>query len=207
MGTDETGLRERKKARTRADLTEAALRQFTQRGFDETTIEDIVDACEVSPRTFFRYFDSKEDVVIGFYDDLGEELQELVAARPADESPFAATRNALESFAAMYQERRARVCAVSQLAFATAPIRARLLDKHARWENGLTRVLAERLEVDANTDPRPRLVAAVSLAAFSTAVKAWVADGGRGDLSTLVSSNLRAVEGGLDLDKAPPPSV
>jgi AcrR family transcriptional regulator len=197
MGTDETGLRERKKARTRADLTEAALRQFTQRGFDETTIEDIVDACEVSPRTFFRYFDSKEDVVIGFYDDLGEELQELIAARPADESPFAA----------MYQERRARVCAVSQLAFATAPIRARLLDKHARWENGLTRVLAERLEVDADTDPRPRLVAAVSLAAFSTAVKAWVADGGRGNLSKLVSSNLRAVEVGLDLDKAPPPSV
>jgi AcrR family transcriptional regulator len=198
MTTEQTGLRERKKARTRADLTEAALRQFTERGFDETTIEDIVEACEVSPRTFFRYFDSKEDVVIGFYDDLGEELRELVAARPAEESPFAATREGFESFAEIYQERRTRVCAVSQLAYATPPIRARLLDKHARWENGLTRVLAERLDVDPDADPRPRLVAAVCLAAFSTAVKAWVADGGRGDLSSLVSSNLRAVERGLD---------
>jgi AcrR family transcriptional regulator len=203
MTTDQTGLRERKKARTRADLTEAALRQFTERGFDETTIEDIVDACDVSPRTFFRYFDSKEDVVIGFYDDLGEELQDLVAGRPADESPFEATRNALEAFARIYQERRTRVCAVSQLAYATPPIRARLLDKHARWENGLTRVLAERLDVDPDADPRPRLVAAVCLAAFSTAVKAWVADGGGGDLSVLASSNLRAVERGLDQAAAP----
>jgi AcrR family transcriptional regulator len=197
MDTDQTGLRERKKARTRAELTEAALRQFTQRGFDETTIDDIVDACEVSPRTFFRYFDSKEDVVIGFYDDLGDELIELVGDRPADEPPFEAARRALESFAGVYQERRARVCEVSRLAYATPPIRARLLDKHARWENGLTRVLARRMGVDHDIDPHPRLVAAVTLAAFSTAVKAWVAEGGRGELAPLVSANLQAVENGL----------
>jgi AcrR family transcriptional regulator len=198
MNADRAGLRERKKARTRTELTEVALQRFTEHGFDETTIEDIVGEVDVSPRTFFRYFDSKEDVVIGFFDDLGEELVDLVSHRPAEDSPFAATRDALESFADLYQERRTRVCAVSRLAHETAAIRAHLLDKHARWENGLTRALAQRMNVDPERDPRPRLIAAVCLAAFSTAVKAWVAEGGRRDLSALVSANLEAVEGGLD---------
>jgi AcrR family transcriptional regulator len=201
--TPPPGLRERKKARTRTELTDAALRQFTEAGFEQTTIEDIVGEVDVSPRTFFRYFDSKEDVVIGFYDDLGEELVDLVAERPADEPPFTALRRALESFATIYEERRTRVCAVSQLAYETAPIRARLLDKHARWENGLARALAQRMDVDPELDPRPRLIAAVSLAAFSTAAKAWAATGGSTDLAESVSANLEAVEGGLD--RATPP--
>ena len=81
------GLRERKKERTRAELTDAAFRLFEERGFDETTVEDIVEQVEVSPRTFFRYFDSKEDVVIGFFDDLGLELRGMVEARPRTSRP------------------------------------------------------------------------------------------------------------------------
>src|SRR6266480_4318131 len=91
------GLRERKKLRTREQLTDAAFRLFTERGFDATTIEDIVEQVEVSPRTFFRYFDSKEDVVIGFFDDMGLELRAMLEARPAEEPPFTAARNALGS--------------------------------------------------------------------------------------------------------------
>ena len=147
------GLRERKKLRTRAELSDAAFRLFAERGFDETTIEDIVEQVEVSPRTFFRYFDSKEDVVIGFFDDMGLELRAMLAERPPDEPPFTALRGALGSLIDLYEEQADRVMAAKRLAHDTPAIRARLLDKHARWENGVTEELSARLGVDPCRGP------------------------------------------------------
>ena len=190
------GLRERKKERTRAELTDAAFRLFEERGFDETTVEDIVEQVEVSPRTFFRYFDSKEDVVIGFFDDLGLELRGMVEARPPDEPPFRALRAALGSLVDVYEERADRVIAAKRLALETPAIRARLLDKHARWENWVTEVLAERQGTD--DDRGPRLIAAVGLAAYSTAVGSWCAKDGKQDLHSLVDEALAEVERGFD---------
>ena len=77
----ETGLRERKKARTRADLARHALRLFRDRGYAATTVDDIAAAAEVSRSTFFRYFPSKEDVV--FFDDVDPLTAEEFAAQPA----------------------------------------------------------------------------------------------------------------------------
>ena len=202
MDKTAVGLRERKKLRTRTQLTEAALRLFSERGFDATTIEDIVEEVEVSPRTFFRYFDSKEDVVIGFFDDLGEELRAMLAARPAEESPFTAVRRALGSLVELYTAQADRVVAAKRLAHETPAIRARLLDKHARWENGVAEDLAARLGADPDDDPRPRLMAAVALAAFSTAVTRWVDSNGREDLPALLHSLLEAVATGLDRSPA-----
>ncbi|HXF36974.1 MAG TPA: TetR family transcriptional regulator [Actinomycetota bacterium] len=205
MDDREPGLRERKKLRTRAQLTEAAIRLFSERGFDGTTIEDIVEEVEVSPRTFFRYFDSKEDVVIGFFDDLGEELRAMLASRPAEEPPFLAVRRALGSLIDVYTAQADRVLAAKRLAHGTPAIRARLLDKQARWENGVTEELAARLGVDPDHDPRPRLVAAVALAAFSAAVTRWVDGGGRDDLRRLLDQALETVAAGLDRLPAPAP--
>ena len=190
------GLRERKKERTRAELTDAAFRLFEERGFDETTVEDIAEQVEVSPRTFFRYFDSKEDVVIGFFDDLGLELRGMVEARPPDEPPFRALRAALGSLVDVYEERADRVIAAKRLALETPAIRALLLDKHARWENWVTDVLAERQGTD--DDRGPRLIAAVGLAAYSTAVGSWCTKGGKQDLHSLVDEALAEVERGFD---------
>ena len=183
------GLRERKKEKTRAQLTDAAFRLFGERGFDQTTIEDIVDEVEVSPRTFFRYFDSN--------DDIGLEHRGMLEARPEDEPPFVAVSEALRSLADMYIADEGRVVAAKRLSYETPSIRARLLDKHARWENGLTEALAQRLGVDSANDPRPRLIAAVSLAAFSTAVGDWCTTGARGDLHHRVDDALEAVGAGF----------
>jgi AcrR family transcriptional regulator len=191
------GLRERKKERTRAELTDAAFRLFVERGFDETTIEDIVEQVEVSPRTFFRYFDSKEDVVIGFFDDMGLELREMLAARPPQEPPFEALRGALGSLVDLYEERADRVTAAKRLAFETPAIRARLLDKHARWENWVTAELCTRSGLETEDDPQLRLIAAVGLAAYGTAVNGWCTTRGQ-DLHALVDRALAEVGKGFD---------
>ena len=80
------GLRERKKAKTRAAIQEVALRLFERQGYEATTIEQIAEAAEVSPSTFFRYFGSKEDVVV--YDALDPILIEAWRKQPRRLGPF-----------------------------------------------------------------------------------------------------------------------
>src|SRR5574337_1236534 len=88
------GLRERKKAKTRAAIQGHALRLFREQGYEATTVEQIAAAAEVSPSTFFRYFSTKEDVVL--YDDLDPLLIAAFAAQPAELSPIQAMRGALQ---------------------------------------------------------------------------------------------------------------
>jgi AcrR family transcriptional regulator len=90
--TSGEGLRERKKKRTRRALVEAALRLFDERGYDETTIADITTAADVSTRTFFSYFRSKDDVLFADTDERLELLWAGLAERAPDERPVDALR-------------------------------------------------------------------------------------------------------------------
>src|SRR5215216_1134024 len=88
------GLRERKKRKTRWAIQEHALRLFAEQGYEATTVEQIAEAAEVSPSTFFRYFKTKEDVVSeDRYDDL---IIAGIEAAPADLGPLATMRHALK---------------------------------------------------------------------------------------------------------------
>jgi AcrR family transcriptional regulator len=87
------GLRERKKVRTRASIRQHAMRLFREHGYEATTVEQIAAAAEVSPSTFFRYFPTKEDVVLA--DDLDPPMIAAFRAQPADLNPVAALRNAM----------------------------------------------------------------------------------------------------------------
>src|SRR6266536_5266554 len=89
------GLRERKKARTRATIQHHALRLFRKQGYDATTVEQIAEAAEISPSTFFRYFPTKEDVVL--LDDYDPLLVAAFKAQPPELSPIQAMRRAMRS--------------------------------------------------------------------------------------------------------------
>src|SRR5260221_13721428 len=89
---------ERKRQLVRDELTEAALKLLAFQGFEATTIDQLAAAAGASRRTFFRYFQSKEDVIIEFLDDLGRQLRAALPAQPASERPALAVRNPLRLF-------------------------------------------------------------------------------------------------------------
>ena len=136
------GLRERKKAKTRAAIREHALRLIQEQGYDATTVEQIAEAAEVSPSTFFRYFPTKEDVVL--QDDMDLLWIDAFRAQPPELSPIAAMRAALqEAFAAMSDADMAVLRQTMDLA-AIPAVRARMLDEFARTNQVLATAIAER---------------------------------------------------------------
>jgi AcrR family transcriptional regulator len=158
--------RERKKRQTRDALIEAALKLFEAKGYEHTAIHEITDAVDVSERTFFRYFASKEDLVLSFVRDLQEVLTEQLAARPPAEEPLMALRNAFR----LSVERLSMNSgighgpgypSVSKLIDSSPTLlAANLRFFHEKGEH-LARVLAEREGVDPATDLRPRVLVGV----------------------------------------------
>src|SRR6266498_2419189 len=92
MKRDPLPVRERTRRAVRDELTQLAKELFVEKGYDETTIDDLAAAAGMSKRTFFRYFASKEELVVGKYEVLGEQLAEDLAARPADEPLWVSLR-------------------------------------------------------------------------------------------------------------------
>ena len=141
--TTQASLRERKKARTRASLREHALRLFREQGYQATTVEQIAAAAEVSPSTFFRYFPTKEDLVL--QDDMDTRLLEAFAKQPSGLSPVAAVRAAMrEAWASFTPAEWAQIRESSQLTTHVPEIRARAMNEFARTINVIAEALAAR---------------------------------------------------------------
>ncbi len=151
------GLRERKKRQTREAVRLAAFRLFTENGYPNTTIEQIAEEADVSPRTFFRYFPNKAALLIP--DQLMEPIIDLFLAAPAELSPFAAYRYALEQvfggFAGTeWNEEMAR----QQLLYTLPEAAGALYNEYIHTIELITAALAERLDRPAD-DPLLRITA------------------------------------------------
>jgi AcrR family transcriptional regulator len=141
------GLRERKKARTRAALRHHAFRLFREQGYAETTVEQIAEAAEVSPSTFFRYFPTKEDVVLE--DDFDPIAIAKFEALPADMHPVAALRTAMrEAFAEAPPWLLEQWREQTRLTMSVPELRARALDDYLRSVRLAAELMAKRLGRD-----------------------------------------------------------
>ena len=137
------GLRERKKAKTRAAIRQHALRLFRERGYSATTVEQIAAAAEVSPATFFRYFPTKEDVVL--QDDMDLITLAEFQAQPADLGPIAAMRAASAAMAAgLSPADLARLRDTVELTMSVPEIRARAVDELTRTIEVMGEAIASR---------------------------------------------------------------
>jgi AcrR family transcriptional regulator len=136
-------LRERKKARTRASLREHALRLFREQGYQATTVEQIAAAAEVSPSTFFRYFPTKEDVVI--QDDMDARLFAAFERQPPGLAPVPAIRSALREVAASFSPAEwGQLREASELQLTVPEIRVRMLDDINRMIHAMSEIPAKR---------------------------------------------------------------
>lgn len=172
----EVGLRERKRQRTRAAIQAAGLELFARQGYEATTCEQIAAAAEVSPATFFRYFPTKEDVVLSDeYDDL---LLALLHDRPPAESPVLAARRSISAaLAAVYPTDVTVIRERLQLVLSVPALRARHYEQRRATEVLLAGELAGRMGT-APDDLETRVVAAAIVAAFVAALEEWSEDGG-----------------------------
>ncbi|MEU2419508.1 TetR family transcriptional regulator [Streptomyces sp. NPDC007851] len=172
-------LRERKKQRTRDALLRSALELFVAQGYEHTTVDEIAESVDVSQRTFFRYFASKEEVAF-FLPRLTEAY--YVAAlrrRPPEEAPLEALRAAvLDSFGSIEQAIERYVplelhMRAYKLIEATPVLHAAHLGRQSETEEEITRIVAEREGVDPDTDPRPRLLVALFGAVIRVTERHW----------------------------------
>jgi len=198
VGPSPQGLRERNKARTRQEIAAATLRLASERGLDHVTVEQIAAAADVAPRTFFRYFDSKEDALLADHSERLALLRETLRARPVDEGPLTAVRAAILEVVGDFEEQREPMLCKMELMQVNPGLRAHSLERMGDMERTLATALAERTGVDPERDLRPRLIAGAVVMAMRVAVEQWGERDGKGDLRDMVEQALDLLDGGLD---------
>lgn len=205
------GLRERKKLRTRAALTDAAVDLFYAKGYEAVTIDELAAAVDVSPRTFFRYFASKEDVVLSRGAELDDLVVDGLACRPADEPPLTALRAALFGMLPSAGDNVGvgRFLRAQHLINNTPALLAGNLRRMVATEARLTAEIARRQGVDPVTDLRPRVLVGVVYAALRVALLTLCAEPRRDldRLLDLVATSIDLATSGLPEQWGPDPSA
>jgi AcrR family transcriptional regulator len=176
---------ERKRQLVRDELGETALRMFAFQGFENTTIDEIAAAAGVSRRTFFRYFKSKEDVIVEVVGDTGEYIKEVLAGRPDGEPPLVALRHALDTANAAIVEHPEKSIALIRLMMNSPPLKARFLERM----DGLARELLPLLAARAGRPPddlRSCVLAVTALQLNSLVLIRWAEQDGAPDPAALL---------------------
>ncbi len=183
------GLRSRKKQKTRREIENAALELFADQGYEATTVDQIAERAEVSKATFFRYFGTKGEVILGDAGDQYSQLQKAIIERPPGEDDLSAVRIAIQNDWAHTLDaertlRQARAAGSSPL------LRGICSDLSMRWQAAISVALAQRHGLDA-PDRRCALVAITAFGVLSNGVNTWLRDGCSGDLGATIDQGFQ----------------
>ncbi|WP_327584892.1 TetR family transcriptional regulator [Nonomuraea sp. NBC_00507] len=161
------GLRERKKEKTRLAILDAALDLFLEQGYESTTVEQIAGVVDVSPRTFFRYFTSKDHLVLWFHDHGEEIMLETLESRPQDEPPFNALMHALRAVLSDMQgstpDESARFLKLRRILDENPRLIGQSVARAAQTERRLAELVAARRGADPDTDQLSHLIVAFAM--------------------------------------------
>jgi AcrR family transcriptional regulator len=172
--------RDRRTARTRQAIIDASRELIEEQGFAHTTVDQIAERADIAPRTFFRYFASKEAVLFAQFEEHRRLMLQEMADRPGDEHPFRSVVEGLVAFCAVVERERERfawafqVMREQELVVEQTILKAETCDRIAEF-------VAGRLGVDGNDDPRPHSWAMVAMTLFGNACKRALEPPGAGD--------------------------
>jgi AcrR family transcriptional regulator len=193
------GLRERKKIKTREAIRAATYGLIKEQGYDTTTIEQIAERAEVSPSTVFRYFPTKEDIVLtDEYDPL---MLEELRARPADEPWMDSVRHVMRmATEALMAEDPEVIRMRAHLAARVPAVRSRMVESMSETGRLLRTALAERSGLDPDS-LEVRVCAMSLVGGLMEANMTWAENGFKDDLATMLDRALDVLEHGLPTEK------
>ncbi|MFB2556792.1 TetR family transcriptional regulator [Herbiconiux liangxiaofengii] len=196
MSTEST-LWQRSRQAAYAEITRVAMRLFLDQGFDQTTIDQIASTAGISRRSFFRYFGTKEDIVLGDLASQGELMRDALEQVPSTVGPWEALRQALHTIEALDIEPGVTL-KIATMMYQTPSLRARSIEKHLQWQSLLVPDIRRRLGLAADdaSDPAPGAIVASAIACLDVAGELWVGGRGHGDLAAFYDRAVAAVRTG-----------
>ncbi|MFF4350202.1 TetR family transcriptional regulator [Streptomyces sp. NPDC001530] len=188
-------LRDRTRQAMRAEVSAVAFRLFAEQGFDKTTVDQIAAEAGLSRATFFRYFGTKDDVVLGHLEDVGRDIAARFAERPADERPWDSLRRAFDVVTEINADEPEKALAFVRMMSDTPSLKARHWEKQQAWQDLLVPEVSRRLGTDpaAAGDPRARALVASALACADAAMEAWTACDGTTPFAVLIDRAMDAL--------------
>ena len=196
MATEST-LWQRSREAAYAEITSIAMQLFLDQGFEQTTIDQIASSAGISRRSFFRYFGTKEDIVLGDLAQQGELVRDALEQVPPSVGPWEALRQAMHAVDALHIEPGVTV-KIAKMMYGTPTLRARSIEKHLHWQSLLVPNIRQRLGLaeDDSSDPGPSAIVASAITCLDVAGELWTSAGGVGDLAALYDRAVAAVRSG-----------
>lgn len=188
-------LRERSRRAVQREIAEVALGLFVERGYDATTTEDIAAAAGMSQRTVYRYFATKDEILIGKVDLVVGDMLDALHARPADEDVWTSLRRTFDVFGVPYHPGYA--AAIVRLVFDTPTLLAAYLQKLQRAQDAVVAALLQRADRHATPyaldDPAPRSLTAAAFGCLVAAHYSWLASGPTGPFDDAIDRAMTTV--------------